>query len=301
MKALSRWLDRFCYNHPNFGIPELMKYIMIGNLIVFIGDMATNGMLSWFTCFYPELILKGQIWRLITFVFTPMATGGSNLFTQAFFFALTTYFYYWIGTALERQWGTTRFNVFYGLGVLLNMILGLVIYAIQPITADMTGGYYYLTATIHYVNMSMFFSFATLYPDMMVLLYGIIPLKVKWIAWLDMGLFAYEIISALLTRNLLGAVLPIIAILNYLIFFWDSFGAMFRSERQRIVHKTNPQTINFKKAQKEVQQRKGYLHKCSVCGVTDADNPDMEFRYCSKCNGYYCYCMNHINNHTHVE
>ena len=58
MKALSCWLDRFCYNHPNFGIPELMKYIMIGNLIVFIGDMATNGMLSWFTCFYPELILK---------------------------------------------------------------------------------------------------------------------------------------------------------------------------------------------------------------------------------------------------
>ena len=57
----------------------------------------------------------------------------------------------------------------------------------------------------------------------------------------------------------------------------------------------------FKKAQKEVQQRKGYLHKCAVCGITDADDPNMEFRYCSKCNGYYCYCSKHINNHTHVQ
>ena len=301
MKAISRWLDRFCYNHPNFGIPELMKYIMIGNVIVFIGDMATDGLFSWFTCFYPELILEGQVWRLLTFIFTPVATGGSNIFTQVLFFSLTTYFYYWIGNALERQWGTTRFNVFYALGVALNLILGLVIYAVQPVTAAMTGGYYYQTATMYYVNMSMFFSFATLYPDMMVLLYGIIPLKVKWIAWLDMGLFLYEIIISLLSRSWLGAILPVIAILNYLIFFWSDFGAMFRRGRQKVVHKTNPQTINFKKAQKEVQQRKGYLHKCSVCGVTDADDPDMEFRYCSKCNGYYCYCMNHINNHTHVQ
>ena len=66
-------------------------------------------------------------------------------------------------------------------------------------------------------------------------------------------------------------------------------------------HRTSAQTINFKKAQKELRQRRGYLHKCTVCGVTDQDNPDMEFRYCSKCSGYYCYCANHINNHTHVQ
>ena len=66
-------------------------------------------------------------------------------------------------------------------------------------------------------------------------------------------------------------------------------------------HRTSAQTINFKKAQKELRQRRGYLHKCAVCGVTDQDDPNMEFRYCSKCNGYYCYCANHINNHTHVQ
>ena len=71
--------------------------------------------------------------------------------------------------------------------------------------------------------------------------------------------------------------------------------------KRRAAHKVNPQTIHFKKTQKEVQQRKGYLHKCAVCGVTDADDPNKEFRYCSKCNGYYCYCMDHINNHVHIQ
>ena len=220
MKAVSRWLDRFCYRHPNLGIPNLMKYIALGNVIIFVGDMVTMGGFSWMTRFYPELILQGQVWRIITFIFTPVSTGGSNVFTQTLFFALTTFFYYWIGTALERQWGTTRFNVFYGLGVLLNLLVGSITYAVFPITSQMLGGYYYETAQMYYVNMSMFFSFATLFPDMQVLLYGIIPLKVKWLAWVDAALFAFDIGFSLTSRNWLGALLPIIAILNYLIFFW---------------------------------------------------------------------------------
>jgi len=90
-------------------------------------------------------------------------------------------------------------------------------------------------------------------------------------------------------------------VFNYLIFFWDDLMSLMGRGKRRVVHQTSRQTVNFKKAQKEVQQRKGYLHKCAVCGVTDADRPDMEFRYCSKCNGYYCYCMDHINTHVHVE
>ena len=301
MKAISRWLDRFCYNHPNFGIPELMKYIMIGNVIIFIGDMFSNGMFSWFTRFYPELILKGQVWRLVTFIFTPVATGGSTMFTKVLFFTLTTFFYYWIGTALERQWGTTRFNVFYAMGVILNLLLGMIAFAVNPITSNLIGGYFYETANMYYVNMSMFFSFATLYPDMRVLLYGIIPLKVKWLAWLDAALFAFDICFSLAARDWFRAALPILALLNYLVFFYEDLMSIFNRGRSRAAHRVNPQTINFKKAQKEVQQRKGYLHKCAVCGVTDTDDPNMDFRYCSKCNGYYCYCMNHINHHTHVQ
>ena len=171
MRAISRWLDRFCYNHPRFGIPELMKYIAIGNVAVFIADMLMNGMLTSWIAFMPEQILRGEIWRLVTFVFVPVSSGGYTIFGQTFFFALATFFYYWIGTALERQWGTTRFTVFYGLGVVLNIVAGFVIYAVlvgQLTGAGLPAGQAreylqsYATISMTYVNMSLFFSFATL-------------------------------------------------------------------------------------------------------------------------------------------
>ena len=119
--------------------------------------------------------------------------------------------------------------------------------------------------------------------------------------WLNAALFGYNIVANLVAGYWAYAMLPIIALLNYFIFFWGDFSNSFSRSRDRVRHRTNPQTVNFKKAQKEIRENRGYLHKCSVCGITDADDRDMEFRYCSKCNGYYCYCMNHINNHTHVQ
>ena len=169
MGAISRWLDRFCYKHPRLGIPGLMKYIVIANVAVYLMDMFSNGYFSAMLRFYPALIMEGQVWRLLTFIFVP-TSGGFILW-----FALTTLFYYYIGNALENQWGSTRFTVFYGVGVLLNIFTGMVTYWIS--------GAFLETASMYYVNMSMFFAFATLYPDMRVLLYGILPLKVKWLAW----------------------------------------------------------------------------------------------------------------------
>ena len=288
MRAVSRWLDRFCYNHPRFGIPNLMKYIVMGNVAVFILDMVSNGTFSRIIAFYPSLILQGQIWRLVSFVFVPMNLGS-------FWFIFSTMLYFFLGNALERHWGSTRFTVFYGLGVVLNIIAGFILY--------FAGGQisYLQTANMYYVNMSMFFAFATLYPDTRFMIYFIIPVKVKWLAWLDLALFAYDIFGFISLGAGIYALMPVMGMLNYLIFFWEDLMGVLGKGKQRAQHRTSRQTINFKQAQKEVQQRKGYLHKCSVCGITDADHPDMEFRYCSKCNGYYCYCMDHIGNHVHVE
>ena len=288
MRAISRWLDRFCYNHPRFGIPNLIKYVIFGQVAVFLLDMFSSGTFSQILAFYPSLILKGQVWRLVTFVFVPENLGS-------IWFVFSAMLYYFLGSALERQWGTTRFTVFYLLGVILNVIAGLVIYFAvgQP--------YYAVTATIHYVNLSLFLAFATLYPDTQFVIYFIIPIKVKWLAWLDVAFFVIGIFQALAGGQVLWALTPIVSIFNYLIFFWEDLMDLLGRGKRRAAHKVNPQTINFKKAQKEVQQRKGYLHKCSVCGVTDADDPNKEFRYCSKCNGYYCYCMDHINNHVHIQ
>ena len=286
MKAI----DRFCYKHPKLGIPDLMKYIVLANAAVFVLDLFTNSFFSNLLFFHYNSIMHGQVWRLLTFILVPSIGGagsvGFGLMTNVFFFAMTSFFYYSIGTTLERYMGSTKFTVFYALGVLLNMLLGLLTHA---------------GVNMYYINMSMFFSFAVLYPDTRVLLYGIIPLKIKWLAWLDAAFFAYDIFFYLRSGLPLLALMPIIGILNFFLFFGGELLDGAKYKKDVFTHKTSKQTINFKKAQKDIKQRKGYLHKCTVCGVTDADDPNMEFRYCSKCNGYYCYCMNHINNHAHVE
>lgn len=274
------WLDRFCAKHPRFSIPNLMLYIAIANVGIALIDMFGMGGVSLSNMLYfsRDAILSGQIWRLLTFVFVPENSG-------LFFAAISAYFYYWIGSMLEREWGSTKFTVFYVGGVVLNIIFGMVT------------GY----ASMYYVNLSLFFAFATLYGDMQVLLFFIIPIKVKWLAYLDAALFLWGIVSNLLGGYVLSALLPVVAILNYFIFFWQDFRYLFGRAKRR----TSPNVINFKKAQKQAQKKAketgGYIHKCAVCGITDADDPNMEFRYCSKCDGYYCYCMDHINNHIHIH
>ena len=270
-----------------------MLVVVIGNVLVWLLDEFSQGFsLSSALCFAPYFILQGEVWRLVTFIFVPTT---SNLF----FLAISLYFYYWIGSILERQWGVTKFTVFYLLGLVLNIIAGFVLYAFFPVPT--------VTATMHYVNLSMFFSFATLYGEMQVLLFFVIPIKVKWLAWLDAALFAYDIIYSLVqiptvgTYAIIGAVVPIVAILNYLIFFWDDLMASLGRVKRQTAHRHSRQTVNFKQATKHAQETRGYIHKCAVCGKTDTDYPDEEFRYCSKCNGYYCYCSEHIHNHVHIQ
>lgn len=283
LRSFDSRLDRFCAKHRNLAVPNLMLYIVVGNVIVFVLDMFSRYSFSNMLTFVPYCIFHGQIWRLVTFIFVP---EGSNLF----FVAISLYFYYFIGNALEREWGSARFTVFYGIGVLVNIAVGLVLSFLYGLN------YPWPVVSMYYINMSLFFAFAALYPDLQVLLFFIIPVKVKWLAWIDAAFFAWSILSSLFHLNWVGVVLPVVAILNFLLFFSSDAARIFG----RVRHRTSRQTINFKKAAKEAKKDKGYLHKCAVCGITDAEDPNMEFRYCSKCSGYYCYCMAHINNHVHI-
>ena len=296
MSAIQRWLDRFCYKHPRFGIPNLMLVIVVGNVLVWLMDQFSYGVsLSALLAFSPYYILHGQIWRIITFVFVPL---DSNLF----FLAVSLYFYYMIGSVLEREWGTAKFNVFYGLGVLLNVVVGFLLYAV---TAPLYPSHLLpllTTASMTYVNLSLFFAFATLYPNMQVLLFFIIPIKVKWLAWADVALFAVDILGALFRLDFLNALLPVIALLNFLVFFWSDLTGTIRYHRSRARHQNSYQTIHFKSAVKQQEKKareQGYHHKCCVCGRTDTEYPNLQFRYCSRCAGYHCFCEDHIFNHVH--
>ena len=266
MSALHRWLDRFCARHPGFGIPNLMKYIVIGNVVVFLLDQFSNGLCSALLSFSPAAIAQGQVWRVVSFVFIPVSSG-STFFSRVILLAISLYFYWFIGNILEREWGSAKFTLFYAVGVVLTILAGL---------ATRGAG-----VTMFYVNMSMFFSFASLYPDMQVLFF-FIPMKVKWLAWLDLALFAVECVRYLIGGAPVLGLLPLVAVVNYLIFFWPELAGLLGRTARRRRYTASKKTVNFQKAARQAQQQKGYIHKCAVCGKTDTDYPNEEFRYCSK-------------------
>ena len=267
------YIERFCYRHPNFGIKRLMLYISLANVAFWLVG-AVNPVLLSYLRFDAEAVLRGQIWRVFTFMLYPPSTG-----VLAF---IAFYFYYWMGSTLEQYWGTPQFNIYILIGYVLTLLYGFVSYFAFRVNIPITGSYLYL---------SMFFSFAALFPEMQVLLFFIIPIKMKWLALVDAAFFLLEVIQLPWAMKLL----PIVAVLNFAIFFG---GELIR----RIPKRASRSTVNFRReAQRIRREQRGelYKHKCAVCGRTDRDYPELEFRYCSRCAGYHCFCQDHINNHIH--
>ena len=287
MKKLYDGVQRFCAAHPRFGIPNLMRVIVIGNVAVYVLMLLTQAndanALSFLT-FNLNALLHGEVWRLVTFVFVPA-------YSSPFALLISLYFYYWIGSTLESQWGTAKFNLYYISGTLLT-VLGVVLASL------ITGNPYLTAAGTGYVNLSMFFAFAFLFPDTTVLLFFILPVKMKWLAYLDGALFAFDIIRAIGQHNWAGVVLPVVALLNFAVFIWPEVHYL----KERAKYQNSRKTVQFRQAQQQQAkqaQQQGYRHKCAVCGRTDTDYPDLQFRYCSKCVGYHCFCQDHIFNHVH--
>jgi len=263
-----------------------MLYIVIASVLVYLINLMdqTNSLLT-FLAFHPILILRyGQVWRLITWIFIPL---NNNLF----FVALALYFYYFIGSSLEHEWGTGKFTIYYLSGVAMNIIYGLLAWFILGVAVPIAP---------NFLNLSMFFAFAVLFPDHVIRLFFVIPIKIKWLALFNAFFFLLSIIVELFIGSVFIAMLPLVALLNFIVICGDSALAYLRPLKTR----ANPQTINFRRAAKQAKRAQNnmpYRHKCAVCGKTDADYPGMEFRYCSRCEGYHCFCSEHINNHIHFQ
>ncbi len=283
MKRLNKKIDKFCGTHPNFGIPNLMKYIIIGNIIVWVFcQMDTTGMLYSSLYFAPQKFFQGQVCRSVPFALIPEADG-------LLWLAISLYFYYFIGSALEHEWGVGKFTIYYLSGLFLTALYSLLVFWIA-------GTRILVTAT--YLNLSLFFAFATLWPDQRVLLFFFVPVKIKWLAWVDAAFFGYEVIYYAMHGYLVLALVPVVAMVTYLLFCGEWLFDVFRPSRA----KQKAKTIQFKQAAKKVQREQaaqGYARKCAVCGRTDTDHPTLEFRYCSRCTGYHCFCIDHIGNHIH--
>lgn len=291
LKAIDRAVTRFCYRHPNFGIRNLMLYLVAASGIFYVFYMMdTTGSLMSYITFNPAMILRGQVWRIFTFLLMPI---GDNIFFEV----IALYFYYFIGSSLERQWGTARFTIYYLSGILFNVVYGFVIYLILTPTLGgaVAGSFVGFSMSASYLNLSMFFAFASIWPDAQVLLFFIIPIRMKWLALVDALFFLVSILRnmGVFPMNLL----PLVAILNFFLFCWD--GLRHNLIRTRGFSKRRGQFRSAIHQSREEERVQGYRHKCSVCGRTDVTNPELEFRYCSKCQGYHCFCQDHINNHVH--
>lgn len=279
LKKLNEAVERFCALHPRLGIPGLMRYIVGANAVIYLLSLFARGGSLNFLCMDPASVLRGELWRIVTYVLLP-TNGG-------IFLVISLFFYYWLGESLERLWGSAKFPVYYVSGTLLTALASLLAYLIDGISVPIYGAVY--------VNTALFLAFALNYPDAMVNIYFIIPVKMKWLAALEGILYALSVVTAIAARMWGQALMPIVALLNLFVFFTPDF----LRKADRVKAHTRPQAVQFRRAVKEQQRQKGYHHKCSVCGRTDTDYPDLQFRYCSKCAGYHCFCEDHIFNHTH--
>ena len=186
---------------------------------------------------------------------------------------------------MEREWGQAKFNMYFLTGMVFTILYVFLVYFIGGITMSIGAEFIYL---------SMFFSFATYYPEQRVLFMYIIPIKIKWLAVANALYFVYEIFALRFPLSLL----PVVATLNYLLFCGDMLFGSLHFRRPEQVRKT----VNFQRETQRIrreQQNAPYRYKCAVCGRTDVDHPELEFRYCSRCAGYHCFCQDHINNHIH--
>lgn len=271
--------------YGRYAVPGLTNYIIVTYVIGYILYAFNPGWLEYITL-EPGLILRGQIWRLVSWVLIP--PGSLDIFT-----IITLLFYYSIGMNLERTWGGFRYNVYIFGGLIFTIIGAFVCYAIAKAglpagSIPLIGGAF----STYYVSMSIYLAFALTYPDMQVLLYFVIPVKMKWMGFIYTAFIVYDCIH----MTWVGRVAVIASLLNFMVFF-----LMTRNYR-----KVSPKEIKRKKEfQRAVQQSMlgpgQTRHKCAVCGRTELDDPDLEFRYCSKCDGNYEYCQDHLFTHEHVK
>ncbi len=289
MKELRRRFERFCFRNRDKGIPNLMLYLSIGSALVYLmSTFANNSILYYWLYFDRELILQGQIWRLFTY---PLTYNAGNLLLTA----ITLLCYYSIGRAIENIWGTLRFNLYYLSGVVLMDLFCLLL-----------GG----NADVGYLNLSLFLAYATMFPSAQFLLMFIIPVKAWVFALVDLLLTAYEVVTLASYGLIPYCFFPLVAILNYFLFFGKDVANIipmsWRANAQRLLRRKpkKAKVVPFpgsRSGESGGEVKAPYTHQCTVCGRTDVTNPELEFRYCSRCSGYYCYCSEHISNHTHIE
>ncbi len=288
-----------------YSIKNLTVYILIAYGIGYLTALI-NPELYNYLLMDPALIFKGQVWRLVTWVCT--MPQGLNWFI-IFMFA----FFYWVGTNLERCIGSFKYNVYIFSGYLFMTLGALLIYLVTFFVGPSSelGMGISVNISTYYINLTSFLAFAMFFGDLQVYFMFFIPLKVKWLAILDLVLIGYEFFEigsginglkgtysndsiALLSEYVwCYRITIIISLLNFLIFYlWFKKGKALSPKARKVRHE-------FKRDITKIRPELS-VHKCETCGRTSEEFPDLTFRYCSKCKGNHEYCQDHLFTHMHI-
>ena len=286
---MSKWEKKF----GKYTIRNLPLILILCYVVGYVIELSNSSFLLYLTL-DPYAVLHGQIWRIFTWIIVP--PSQLSLFT-----IIMLLFYYNLGTSLERTWGTWRFNVYLLSGMLFTVIGSFVWFGVQyllvggtgPAAAAYLSGFSSIASmyfSTYYINMSIFLAFAATFPNVQVLLMFVIPVKVKWLGIIYGAILAWEFVFAgnMVVRIAIGS-----SLLNFVIFFFTTRGHIHMSPRQV------KRRVEFR--QDIRRNPKVTKHKCAICGRTDEDDPALEFRFCSKCNGNYEYCQEHLFTHSHVR
>ena len=256
-------LDNLEKKFRHYAITNITLYLIVGQVLFFLFHLSGKFILER-VVLVPNLVFAGEWWRLLTFLFIPPLTNP--LFA---FFAW--YMFYLMGGALEGHWGAFRYNLFLLTGFLVTVAVSF-LFPFYPATNIFIGG-------------SVFLAFAFLFPDFEILIFFILPVKMKWLALLTWIGYGYQFfVGSGPTRMFILA-----SVSNFLIFFGKDIYWRMKSGNKKMVIKA-----------KEISAAKEAFHTCAACGITDQTHPQMEFRYCPECGGLG-YCKDHIVNHEHVK
>lgn len=309
---MNQWLNKLERKFGRYAIPDLTRYVVglycLGAVIGMLNQMgviSVNIYYNWL-CLDMDAVFHGQVWRLFTYLLEPYGFySGMGFLVSVLFLVIQVSLFFTFGRSLEQAWGTFRYNLYFFSGYVLNIIAALVLYLCPMHISLYNSGF-------QYIYWTMFLAFATIQPDMQLLLYFVIPIKVKWLAILDAIYLSYQTLSSLVTgikylridnvvahqygwMYISNAAAIVIAMANFLIFFFAT-----RNYR-RISPREQRRKRKFRKSMKQATETRGVRHRCAVCGRTQEEFPNLEFRYCSKCQGNYEYCSDHLFTHEHVK
>lgn len=303
-------IDKMEKKFGKFAIPNLMNYLIAGYIIGYVmefGSQYTNVNLVQMLTLEPAMILSGQIWRIVSWILIPPP--------QNIVFAIIMLIFYWqIGRDLEQTMGSFRFNLYVFGGIIFTIIGAFIYYgmytAIHGAGVIGIGNYF----TMDYINLGLFLAFAVFYPDVPVLFWFVIPIKMKYLSIIYGIMMVIEFVMA----DWGGRTAIISSLLNFLIFFlmirkskFVSPGERKRQQRYRQQYNAGQQAnqryrqggnpyANAQSSRSQSPLKKPHVHKCEICGRTEITNPELEFRYCSKCKGNHEYCSDHLFTHKHI-